>query len=153
MKIRDTPMKMANIKIIKVYLLVYKIIRIANVKAAWVCPEGNELTLCSKLNGLILSYPCNKKYFGRDTPSIYLKILHKITAVASEKIKCLQIKFIILKELLIFIKVKFVLFLRAFNFKSFFRIELTFRLIKIIKIQNKMIFNGSKNRRVGQLHS
>ena len=103
MKIRDTPMKMANIKIIKVYLLVYKIIRIAIVKAAWVCPEGNELTLCSKLNGLILSYPCNKKYFGRDTPSIYLKILHKIPAVASEKIKCRQIKFIRLKELLIFI--------------------------------------------------
>ena len=43
-------MKMANIKIIKVYLLVYDY-KNAIVKAL-ACPEGNELTLCSKLNGL-----------------------------------------------------------------------------------------------------
>ena len=54
------------------------------------CPDGNELILCSKLKKLNLSYPSKKKYLGRDTPNIYLRILQIIPAKAKENIKCLD---------------------------------------------------------------
>ena len=53
------------------------------------CPDGNELILCSKLKKLNLSYPSKKKYLGRDTPNMYLRILQIIPAKAKESIKCL----------------------------------------------------------------
>ena len=79
----------------------------------------NELTLCSKLKKLILSYPSKKKYLGLDTPKTYFKILQTIPASANEKTKCLQTRDVYAKRSFTFSISKSVWDLIISNFFSF----------------------------------